>query len=166
MIMRGHILLLDDDKDIVTVVAKSLRNRGLDVHAFTDPVAALEDLRQNFRDCVLIISDIRMPQMHGFQFVRNARELRPDLKVIFMTAFRIEISEFEKIHPSMKVYGLVEKPILMRKLEDLIKNAMTATATIRKIEEMNESSLERNLISFDQPRSIGQIHAGHSEENR
>jgi DNA-binding NtrC family response regulator len=143
MIMRGHILLVDDDKDIVTVVTRSLRNHGLDIHAFTNPIAALEDFRQNFKDCVLVISDIRMPQMHGFQFVRNARELRPDLKVIFMTAFRIEISEFEKIHPSMKVYGLVEKPILMRKLEALIKNATTATATIRTNEEMNEGQVLR-----------------------
>jgi len=141
--VRGFILVLDDDKDIASVLAASLRKQGLDVHAFTDPVAALEDFKQNFRDCVLVISDIRMPQMHGFQFVRIARELRPDLKVIFMTAFRIEISEFEKIHPSMKAYGLVKKPILMRKLEVLINNS------IRKNEERDESQVLRKDLSID-----------------
>jgi DNA-binding NtrC family response regulator len=137
----GYILLLDDDKDTVTVIAGSLRKQGLDVHAFTDPLVALEDFKQNFKDCVLVISDIRMPHMNGFQFVRAARELRPELKVIFITAFEIEISEFEKMHPSMKVNGLIKKPILMRKLEALIKNATTVTVTARKNEETTSKVL-------------------------
>jgi DNA-binding NtrC family response regulator len=136
--LSGFILVLDDDKDTVTMVAASLRKQGLDVHAFIDPVAALEDFQQNFKDCILLLSYIRMPHMNGFQFVRKARELRPDLKVIFMTTFEINISEFEKIHPSMKVYGLIKKPILMRKLEALIKNSTTAIATVRKNEETNK----------------------------
>ncbi len=136
--MKEFILVLDDDKDTVTVVAASLRKQGLNTHAFTDPIAALEDFKQNFKDCFLVLSDIRMPRMNGFQFVRKARELRPDLKVIFMTNFEINISEFEKIHPSMKVYGLIRKPILMRKLEALINNSTTATARIRRNEETNK----------------------------
>jgi hypothetical protein len=65
-----------------------------------------------------------------------------------MTTFEINISEFEKIHPSMKVYSLIKKPILMRKLEALIKNSTTAAATIRKNEETKEIRLERNLMPF------------------
>jgi DNA-binding NtrC family response regulator len=125
------------------VLAASLRRQGLHVHAFTDPVVALQDFKQNFKDCILVISDIRMPQINGFQFVRMARELRPDLKVIFMTAFEINISEFEKIHPSMKVHGLVKKPILMRKLEVLINNS------IRKNEERDGSQVLRKDLPID-----------------
>lgn len=84
--------------------------------------------------------------MNGFQFVRMARELRPDLKVIFMTDFEINISEFDKIHPSMKVCGLIKKPILMRNLEALFKNATTATPMKRKNAEIDESNLEKNLM--------------------
>lgn len=94
----NYILVLDDERDIVAAVARFLRKQGLNVREFTDPVAALEDFRQNYKDCVLALSDIRMPKMNGFQFVRMARELRPDLKVVFMTAFEIDISEFDKIH--------------------------------------------------------------------
>jgi two-component system response regulator ChvI len=136
-------MVLDDDKDTTSVLAASLRRQGLHVHAFTDPVVALQDFKQNFKDCILVISDIRMPQINGFQFVRMARELRPDLKVIFMTAFEINISEFEKIHPSMKVHGLVKKPILMRKLEVLINNS------IRKNEERDGSQVLRKDLPID-----------------
>jgi DNA-binding NtrC family response regulator len=141
--VRGFIMVLDDDKDTTSVLAASLRRQGLHVHAFTDPVVALQDFKQNFKDCILVISDIRMPQINGFQFVRMARELRPDLKVIFMTAFEINISEFEKIHPSMKVHGLVKKPILMRKLEVLINNS------IRKNEERDGSQVLRKDLPID-----------------
>jgi DNA-binding NtrC family response regulator len=146
LMQNKFILVLDDDGNIVTVVARSLRKQGLNVHAFTDPVAALEYFKQNFKDCVLVISDIRMPRMNGFQFVREAWELRPDLKVIFMTAFEINISEFKKIHPSMEVYALIKKPILMPRLETLIKNSMSGTATMGKNEEADKISLGKSSI--------------------
>ena len=142
--VRRFILVLDDDKDTTSALAASLRRQGLHVHAFTDPVVALQDFKQNFKDCILVISDIRMPQMNGFQFVRNTRRLKPDLKVIFMTTFQISKPEFEKIHPSMKVYGLLSKPVSMRKLRILIKNAMTDTPTV--IAETNELSYGESLI--------------------
>lgn len=142
----NYILVLDDERDIVAAVARFLRKQGLNVREFTDPVAALEDFRQNYKDCVLALSDIRMPKMNGFQFVRMARELRPDLKVVFMTAFEIDISEFDKIHPSMKACDLIKKPVLMRKLEAVIKNSMTTAA--RKNEELKENQvLRRDLMS-------------------
>ena len=143
LMVRRFILVLDDDKDTTSALAASLRRQGLHVHAFTDPVVALQDFKQNFKDCILVISDIRMPRLNGFQFVRMARELRPDLKVIFMTAFEINISEFDKIHPSMKVLGLVKKPILMRKLEVLINNS------VRKNEEKDESQVLRKDLPID-----------------
>jgi DNA-binding NtrC family response regulator len=140
LVSSKFILVLDDEKDIVAVMAGFLRKQGLNVHAFTDPVAALEDFGQNSQDCALVISDIRMPKMNGFQFARAVRQLRPDLKVVFMTAFEINISEFEKIHPSMKVYDLIKKPVLMRKLEALIRNSMAAT---------NEENVEGQILRKD-----------------
>jgi two-component system response regulator ChvI len=129
------ILILDNEKDIVTETAAFLRGQGLNIHAFTDPLAALEDFKQNFSDCYLILSAIRMQHMNGFQFVRNIRQLKPDLKVVFMTTFEISTSEFQMIHPSMKVYSVIKKPILMRKLAFLIKNSMAMTSTMIKYEE-------------------------------
>jgi DNA-binding NtrC family response regulator len=143
-----YILVLDDERDVVRVIAKSLRNQGINVREFTDPAAALEDFKQNFRDCALILSDIRMPAMSGFQFVRMAREVKPDVRVVFMTAFEISISEFEKIHPSMKAYDLLKKPVLMRKLEALIRNSMAVTATATKSKELAGSqALKKDLMS-------------------
>jgi two-component SAPR family response regulator len=85
--------------------------------------------------------------MNGFRFVRKIRELKPDLRVVFMTTLEIDISEFQKIHPSMKIYGVIKKPILMRKLGILIKNSVAPTPTIVKYEEKDENPLDRNVMS-------------------
>ena len=130
IVAREFVLLLDDDKDVVKLVSRFLQEQKLNINAFSDPLAAMEYLKKNFEYCNLLLCDIRMPGMNGFQFVRKARELKPDLKVIFMTSFEIHITEFEKIHPSMKIHGLIKKPILMRKLVTLIQNATTATAAM------------------------------------
>lgn len=144
MVWRQFILVLDDDKDVAADVAMLLREQGLNAHVFTDPIAALEDFKQNSNDCVLVVSDIRMPKMNGFQFVRKARDIKPDQKVVFMTMFEISISEFEKIHPSMKVHGLIKKPVLMRKMYTLIKTSIAATTAIEKHQE-TESQMLREV---------------------
>jgi CheY-like chemotaxis protein len=66
------ILVLDDDFDLATLVEQILQKDGFkNVFAFTDPLLALEHFRINHKDYSLIISDIRMPTMNGFEFVRG-----------------------------------------------------------------------------------------------
>ena len=142
MVRSEFILILDDDKDIIAETAAFLRGQGLNVHTFTDPLAALEDFKQNFDDCFLLLSDIRMPHMNGFHFVRKVREIKSDLKVVFMTTFEIDISEFQKIHSSMKLYDVIKKPISMRKLGILIKNSTVSTPKMTKHEEKGERRLD------------------------
>jgi len=63
------ILALDDEFDIVTLIKLSLQKYGYIVSAFTDPF--LEYLNSSFRDCSIVISDIRMPGMNGYEFVKK-----------------------------------------------------------------------------------------------
>ena len=64
------VLVLDDDFDLATLVKQILQKDGFkNVFAFTDPLLALEHFKINQKDYSLIISDIRMPAMNGFQFV-------------------------------------------------------------------------------------------------
>jgi two-component system, NtrC family, nitrogen regulation response regulator GlnG len=60
------------------------------VSAFTDPTIALESLNSNDDGCNLIISDIRMPGMNGYELIRKAKEIKKQLKVVLMTAFDID----------------------------------------------------------------------------
>jgi CheY-like chemotaxis protein len=94
------ILALDDDFDIIVIIKSALQKQGFVVFAFTDPYLALEHFKINANDYGLVISDVRMPGMNGFEFVRRVKELRPDIKAILMTAFEINDIKNSKLLPA------------------------------------------------------------------
>ena len=103
--------MLDDDFDLATLVKETLRKHGFkNVFAFTDPLLALEHFKINNKDYSLLISDIRMPTMNGFEFVREARKINPKVKILLMTAFEIDDKELSRVLPKPKIDGLIQKP--------------------------------------------------------
>ena len=119
-ISRSSILLLDDDIDISKLVEESLLRSRFKVSAFTDPIMALEDFKVNCKTCSLILSDIRMPGMNGYEFVKKAKEIDKQVKVVLMTAFEIQDKEFHNLLPDIKVDGFLQKPFQMQQLNELI----------------------------------------------
>ena len=83
------ILALDDEFDIVTLVKQGLQKYGFNIFAFTDPLMALEDFKIKYNNCSLILSDIRMPGMNGYEFVKKAKEIDKQVKIVLMSAFEI-----------------------------------------------------------------------------
>jgi DNA-binding response OmpR family regulator len=67
-------LLIDDDKDILTVLKYSLELKGVNTYGFIDPVLAVEYFRNNAVSYDIVITDIRMPQMNGFEVARAVRD--------------------------------------------------------------------------------------------
>jgi CheY-like chemotaxis protein len=105
------VLVLDDDFDISLLIKQILqKNNFKNVFAFTDPLLALEHFRINQKDYSLIISDIRMPTMNGFEFVTEAKKINPKVKILLMTAFEIDDKEFARVLPKPKIDGLIRKP--------------------------------------------------------
>ena len=64
----SSILTLDDNRDISTLITRSLQRCGFSVIGFTDPQVALKDFEMNVTRYVLVISDFRMPGMNGIEF--------------------------------------------------------------------------------------------------
>ena len=64
----GSILVLDDDFDINNMLKMALQKHGYNVFGFTDPLLALEHFRINHSTYSLVISDLRMPVMNGFEY--------------------------------------------------------------------------------------------------
>ncbi len=83
--MKPKILLLDDEESLLKWLSYALQENGYEVFATTEPRNALNQLKSEKFDCV--ISDIRMPGMDGFQFLKNVRSMYPHLPVIFITAY-------------------------------------------------------------------------------
>jgi CheY-like chemotaxis protein len=114
------ILTLDDDFDIIVIIKSVLQKQGFVVFAFTDPYLALEHFKINANDYGLVISDVRMPGMNGFEFVRRVKELRPDIKAILMTAFEINDIKHSKLLPAgIRIDEYIQKPISTQVLASL-----------------------------------------------
>jgi response regulator RpfG family c-di-GMP phosphodiesterase len=118
-------LLLDDEFDIVNVFKQGLERRGFQVFAFTDPLIALEHFYTNSKKYGLVISDLRMPRMNGYEFIKRVKEIKADVKVFFMTAFEIDDIDFRRILPSVKIDEFIKKPISLEDLSGVLKKYIT-----------------------------------------
>jgi CheY-like chemotaxis protein len=114
-------MIVDDDRDILTISSKGLERAGFQVHSFSDPVRALQHVEDGCEQCQVIVSDVKMPEMTGFQLVRRVKDLRPDIKIIMMTAFDVNKTEFEAVFRSTPVDKVMRKPFVTSQLAEAIK---------------------------------------------
>jgi CheY-like chemotaxis protein len=120
----SSVLLIDDDSDILTTLKLSLEIKGVSTYGFTNPVLAVEHFRNNAANYDIVVTDIRMPQMNGFEVARVVKEIRQDIKLAFITAFDINKSEFEKVLPSTKVNAFITKPVKPATFAEIINGIM------------------------------------------
>jgi DNA-binding NtrC family response regulator len=115
------IQVVDDEFDIVNVIKLYLQGKGLNVFGFTDPQLALEHFRINCKRYSLIISDIRMPGINGFEFVRKVREIWPAVKILLMSAFEINSAELSASLEENKIQAFIQKPISLDELGSIVQ---------------------------------------------
>ena len=116
------ILVVDDELDIVLIFKQALNRQGYTVFGFTDPLLALEHFKLNSSDYGLVITDVRMPRMSGFELAANIKVIKPDAKVVFMSAF--EVSDLEFSMPRVKINDFLRKPVDVKTLVRRVKVAM------------------------------------------
>jgi DNA-binding response OmpR family regulator len=104
-----RVAVVDDEPDITIVLKRGLEQHGFAVDAFNDPQVALASFRPNYYD--LMIIDIRMPKLNGFDLYREVRKKDGNIKVCFLTAFEIYYEEFRKMFPTIDIKAFVRKPV-------------------------------------------------------
>jgi len=116
-----NILVVDDEQDIVNLIKQSLEPNGFQAYIFIEPSAALEHFISHSKDYDIVISDIRMPGMNGYEFIRNVKENNPKVKVILMTAFEIDDKEFHNVLSDIKLDAFLQKPFHIQQLNEVIE---------------------------------------------
>lgn len=95
------------------------------VETFTNgwnALVALDNHPHDYYD--LVLTDIRMPQMNGFELYRKIKEKIPSMKIVFITAFEINREEFTKVLPSIDVKDFIIKPISMTNLRNKLNEVL------------------------------------------
>ena len=115
------IVVVDDEPDIVNQIKRFLKSMdGFKVYTFTDPFAALEHFNPDCKGNHIVISDIRMPGMNGYEFVKKTKEIDKKVKVALMSAFEIK-DESHNLLPDIKVDVFLQKPFSIGQLYDAIE---------------------------------------------
>jgi two-component system, OmpR family, response regulator ChvI len=108
-----NILLIDDESDIIFTYKSMLNEEGYNVDAFTDPRQALRHFsRLDPLYYKLILLDVRMPDVNGFQIYYKFKALNPNVKIIFVTALDIMGDEIASMLPNFSAeHDLIKKPV-------------------------------------------------------
>src|ERR671926_2012073 len=100
------VLIVDDEPDVNLALKITLEENGFEVDAFDDPVTALDHFKKGVYD--LLILDIKMPKMHGFELYREIRKIDSQVKICFLTAGQMDYGAYGEILARNKV---IRKPI-------------------------------------------------------
>ena len=122
MINKKRIMLVDDEPDIILGLKIGLEDNGFVVDAFNDPELALANFKAGSYDLLLL--DIRMPKMNGFESYLKMKKMDSKVKVFFITASEMYYYE-ELTKEALARIGakrVIRKPIT---IDDLIKEITT-----------------------------------------
>ena len=123
--MNKRVLIVDDEPDVNLAVKIVLEENGFQVNTFTDPFLALENFRKEAGMYDLLILDIKMPDMNGFELYKQIKKIDDKVKVCFLTAGEMDYEQFRKeLFPALDKNCYIQKPIetemLIRRLNRII----------------------------------------------
>ena len=119
-----RIMLVDDESDVTYTLETVLEDNGFQVESYTDPTLALSNFRPGLYDLLLL--DIKMPEMSGFDVYQKMKEIDSNIKVCFLTASELFYKEYRKLDANTRINRelFVQKPVraeeLIRKLNEIL----------------------------------------------
>jgi DNA-binding NtrC family response regulator len=117
-LMSTRVLLVDDEKDFLDIMAERMGARGMEVSTATSAEDALKMVLKESYDAVIM--DLMMPEMDGFKALKLFKETRPDMSIILLTANVPEEKCIEAI--KLGAMDVIEKPadlnLLTQKIEE------------------------------------------------
>jgi CheY-like chemotaxis protein len=123
------ILVIDDDPDITLTFKKGLEAENniksnnkkifFKVYTYNDPLLALSQFKPNFYDLLLI--DINMPKMNGFEFSSHILQVDLNVRLCFMSSGEINQEALREQYPTLSIGCFIRKPITIDELVRRVK---------------------------------------------
>jgi DNA-binding response OmpR family regulator len=123
-----RILIVDDDADVTLTFKAGIEennndpNTRIEVYTFNDPMSALLDFKPNFYDLLLV--DINMPRMNGFELCEKILAIDINVRVCFMSAVDINREGLREIYPSLGLGCFIRKPVTIDYLLKRIRSEL------------------------------------------
>ena len=119
-----RIIILDDDEDVLFTYRSFLKDYDYYIACFTDPTLTLNYIKDlsNFNDLLLIL-DIRMKNLNGFQLHQQIKAIDPTIKILFVTGLDI-LDEILSIVPGISKNHIMRKPVDRKVFTNTVKNML------------------------------------------
>jgi CheY-like chemotaxis protein len=124
----GRILVVDDEPAARNAVCHILARRGYEVIEAENGFDALRAYEDREGEIDLLVTDIIMPKMAGYELAQRLRTRRPDLKVLFVSGYSLEVLSREHGVAADIRASFLQKPFLPGLLEDKVKQALSRPA--------------------------------------
>jgi CheY-like chemotaxis protein len=123
-----RMLIIDDYVDVTITLKAGIEdsnnnndaNKRIEVYTSNDPVVALSEFKPNFYDLLLV--DINMPHMNGFELSEKILAIDINVKVCFMSSAEINLEALREIYPSLSLGCFIRKPVT---IDYLVKRIMS-----------------------------------------
>ena len=117
---KGKILIVEDEKSMREVLGILLEGEGYDVTLAAGGIDGVSLLNKDIFD--MVITDIKMPKVNGFEILKKVREISPDTLVIMITAFGTTESAIEAMQ--LGAYDYIHKPFKIDEIRLVVKKAL------------------------------------------
>ena len=119
------IAIIDDEKDLLFVYKKALELQGLKVVTFDDSSVALNELKARYKRYRMVLVDIRMPKVNGYQLINEIKRIDPSIKTILMSAYDVsDLEVHENLDDGVKIDRIMHKPFSLIKLISTVKTLL------------------------------------------
>jgi CheY-like chemotaxis protein len=123
------ILVVDDDREVLSLAVDVLRMAGYTVLSTIDPRHALRLARTHAEPLHLLLTDVVMPLMNGLQLAAEVRVLRPEVKILLMSAYRTK--EIDDYRMRLGLRGLfLDKPFTVVALTRAVRSLLDDSASV------------------------------------
>lgn len=118
-------MVVDDEPDLLKMVEMYLKSWKFEVDGFTDPVAALAFFQKSPSFFSRVLMDVRMPHMSGLELAQHMLRLRPDVKIMLMTAYQIDSLDLQSNLPVVRYEDILKKPFRLAEICDAVKKQLS-----------------------------------------
>jgi two-component system cell cycle sensor histidine kinase/response regulator CckA len=119
---RGTVLLVEDEEELRALNARGLKSRGYTVIEAGNGIEALEELEKQGGRIDVVVSDVVMPEMDGPTLMKELKQRKPDIKIIFVSGYAEDA--FDKNLADRKQFNFLAKPFTLKQLVTVVKETM------------------------------------------
>jgi two-component system response regulator ChvI len=118
------IMLVDDEPDIIYSIKKVLEINGFEVDSYADPALALSNFNPGLYDLLLL--DIKMPKINGFDLYQKMKKIDSNVKICFLTASELFYEEYRRLdaYPTLDKAYFIQKPFRSSDLIDQLNEIL------------------------------------------